>query len=266
MKMYILFVLFLLGVLTFLYSLIYEPYALEVKKYTLKNPKLSGLKIVFASDFHMAPYSFEQKRLQRIIKQINSEKADIVILGGDFVKGHRKKSSMPIENIAAELRGIKSRYGIYAVLGNHDTYYGKAEIVKVLTKIGITVLQNQNIKVKMQNRDVYIVGVKDYASDMPDIQKALNGCAEPVILLSHSPDVFPDVNKVDLMLAGHTHGGQVVFPVVGALCVPSKYGQKYRYGLITEQDKTLIISKGLGTSFMPFRFNCKPEIVVINFE
>ncbi len=266
MKMYILFVLFLLGVLTFLYSLIYEPYALEVKRYTLKNPKLSGLKIVFASDFHMAPYSFEQKRLQRIIKQINSEKADIVILGGDFVKGHRKKSSMPIKDIAAELHRIKSHYEVYAVMGNHDTYYGKDEVADGLTNIGIKVLQNQNAKVQTQNGNVCIAGVKDYISDMPDIQKALNDCTEPMILVSHSPDIFPNVEKIDLMLAGHTHGGQIVFPLIGALIVPSDYGQRYRYGLIKERDKTLIVSKGLGTSLMPFRLNCKPEIVVIDFE
>lgn len=266
MKMYILFVLFLLGVLTFLYSLIYEPYALEVKKYTLKNPKLSGLKIVFASDFHMAPYSFERTRLQQIIERINAENADIVILGGDFVKGHHKKESMPIEDIAAVLRNIKSRYGIYAVMGNHDTYYGKTEIAKALNESGIKVLQNQNTKVQTQNGKVCIAGVKDYTMDTPDVQKALDDCAEPVILVSHSPDVFPHVKKADLMLAGHTHGGQIVFPLVGALLIPSDYGRKYRYGLIKEKGNTLIVSKGLGTSLMPLRFNCKPEIVVIVFK
>ena len=204
MKMYVLLGFFVLGLSLFLYSLIYEPYVLEIKKYTLKNPNLSGLKIVFASDFHVAPYPFENKRLQRVVERINAEDADMVILGGDFAKGHKKEASMPIENIAAELQNIKSRYGVFVVLGNHDTYYGKGNIAKALAAVGIQVLQNQNVKIQTQNGEVFIAGIKDYSSDRPDIKKALEGTYAPVILVSHSPDIFPSVEKADLIFAGHT--------------------------------------------------------------
>ena len=87
------------------------------------------------------------------------------------------------------------------------------------------------------------------------------------ILLSHTPDIFPKVpNTVMLTLAGHTHGGQIVFPGTEPLLVPSAYGKKYAYGLISENNKSMFISKGLGSSILPLRFNCKPEIVVIEFK
>lgn len=268
MKLSVLFIIaFIIGTGLFLYSLLYEPYTLETVRYTLKNDKLSGLKIVMATDLHIAPYSFEKKRLHRIIREVNALDADIVILGGDYVNGHKTSSAMPITDIAAELKNLKSRYGTFAILGNHDVMYGKQAVIKAFTDAGIPLLQNSNTFVDTPNGRLYIAGVNDYSEDVPDVKKALEGTTAPTILLSHSPDVFPQIKQpVDLMLSGHTHGGQIVFPFVGALLVPSDYGQRYRYGLIKENGNTLIVSKGLGTSMLPIRFNCKPEIVVIEFE
>lgn len=268
MKLSVLFIIAcIIGTILFLYSLLYEPYTLETTHYTLKNDKLSGLKIVLATDWHIAPYSFEEKRLQRVIDEINQQDADMVILGGDYVNGHKTSSAMSITDIAAELKNLKSRYGTFAILGNHDVMYGKQAVIKAFTDAGIPLLQNSNTFVDTPNGRIYIAGVLDYAEDKPDIAKSLQGATEPTILISHSPDVFPQLKQpVELMLSGHTHGGQVVFPLVGALLVPSDYGQKYRYGLINENGNTLIVSKGLGTSLLPIRFNCKPEIVVIEFE
>ncbi|MBO6280901.1 MAG: metallophosphoesterase [Alphaproteobacteria bacterium] len=268
MKLSVLFVIaFIIGTGLFLYSLIYEPYTLEITHYNLKNAKLSGLKIVLATDFHIAPYSFEKKRLHRIIDEINNQNADIVILGGDYVNGHTTSSAMPIADIVAELTKIKSRYGMFAILGNHDVMYGKQAVIRAFADADIPLLQNSNTYIDTPNGRIYLAGVNDYSEDVPDVEKALAGTTAPTILLSHSPDVFPKVKQpIDLMLSGHTHGGQIVFPLVGALLVPSDYGQRYRYGLIKENSNTLIVSKGLGTSLLPLRFNCKPEIVVIEFE
>ncbi len=268
MKLSVLFIIAcIIGTILFLYSLLYEPYTLETVRYTLKNDKLSGLKIVLATDWHIAPYPFEEKRLQRVIDEINQQDADMVILGGDYVNGHKASSAMPITDIVAAFKKIKSRYGTFAVVGNHDVLYGKSAVIKAFADAGIPLLQNSNTFVDTLNGRIYIAGVLDYAEDKPDIAKSLQGATEPTILISHSPDVFPQLKQpVELMLSGHTHGGQVVFPLVGALLVPSDYGQKYRYGLINENGNTLIVSKGLGTSLLPIRFNCKPEIVVIEFE
>lgn len=268
MKLSVLFIIAcIIGTILFLYSLLYEPYTLETVRYTLKNTNLRGLKIVMATDWHMAPYSFEKKRLHRIIDEINNQNADMVILGGDYVNGHKASSAMPITDIVAAFKKIKSRYGTFAVFGNHDVLYGKSAVIKAFADADIPLLQNSNMSVDTPNGRIYLAGVLDYSEDKPDIAKSLQGTTEPTILISHSPDVFPKVKQpIDLMLSGHTHGGQVVFPLIGALLVPSDYGQKYRYGLINENGNTLIVSKGLGTSLLPIRFNCKPEIVVIEFE
>ena len=262
---YIFLAIVITGISLFLYSL-YEPYTLTVQHYDIQNDNLTGLKIVFATDFHIAPYSFEKRRLRHIINEINKQNPDIVILGGDYVNGHKQSSSLPAAEILNYLRKIKSRYGMFAVLGNHEAYYGKNEVIEAFEKAEITLLENQNLTLSMDHRKITLAGVKDYSTDLPDIEQALKNAQAPTILISHSPDIFPLVPQVDLVLAGHTHGGQIVFPFIGALLIPSDYGKKYRYGKIIENGNTIIISKGLGTSLLPLRFNCKPEIVVIEFK
>ena len=248
------------------YSLLIEPYSLTTTKYRINIPSLSGLKIIFASDFHIGPYFFEQWRLQKIITAINRENADIVILGGDYVKGHCKESSMSIDNIAASLSKIKSQSGIFAVLGNHDSYYDKDEVKGSLLAHGINVLDNENKRISIGDKFLYIAGVSDYYTDKPDIHAALKNTRKPTILVTHSPDVLPQTPKVDLVLAGHTHGGQIVIPFIGAPLVPSDYGNRYRYGLIRENGNSLIVTQGLGTSLLPIRFNCRPEIIIIEIQ
>lgn len=260
------FLFLFLGIFCLFDAIVIEPYSLTVTRYTISNPHFQNLKIVFATDFHIGANHFEESRLKKIIKAINDENADLVFLGGDYVKGHQKNSSMPIEKIVTYLSEIKSKYGIYAVLGNHDNYYGKNKVLSAFSQSNITVLDNQNIIIPVHNSKISIAGVSDLSTDIPNIDKALNHTKLPTVLLSHSPDLFYDIHNVDLMLAGHTHGGQIVFPFIGALLVPSNYGQKYRYGFIREPRKNMIVSKGLGTSLLPLRLNCRPEIVVIQFS
>ncbi len=243
---------------------LYEPHTLEVTRYTLSAPELSGVKIVFAADFHVAPN--DDKRIDNIISAINREQPDIVILGGDYVKGHKQSSSMPIDNITAKLSDIKSPAGIYAVLGNHDIWYGKNAVAAAFKKHNITILDNQNILLTVKKQHITLVGISDMATDKPDFIKAFQNAAAPAILISHSPDIFPQSPKTVLTLAAHTHGGQIRLPFIGAPVVNSAYGNRYMNGLIRENGKTMIVSKGLGTSILPVRFNCRPEIAVITFN
>ena len=128
-------------------------------------------------------------------------------------------------------------------------------------------MANSNVEVNAGGKEIYIAGVEDKATRTPEIYKALDGAKNPVILLTHSPDIFPKVPKeVNLTLSGHVHGGQVRLPLLGAIIVPSKYGDKYSYGLIKEDNKKMIVTSGIGTSILNVRFNCIPEIVVIEFE
>ncbi len=261
---YLLGVMFAVGVLLLLYSLLIEPRLIEVKHYKISEPRLTGIKIVFATDLHTAPY--DEKRLDKIVDTINKQQPDIIILGGDYVKGHKKSSSLSIEKIADALGNLYASYGVYAVLGNHDIWYGKQDINVAMLKQNIRLLDDENIKLLIKGREFSLAGVADPVTQNPDLVKTFAGAVSPTVLVSHSPDVFPNVDGAELVLAGHTHGGQINLPFIGAPIVPSAYGQRYKSGLIAENGKTMIVSKGLGTSILPIRFNCKPEIVVIEFE
>lgn len=254
-------IIFLIFIFTILiWGVFIEPNILTIKHLLVQNKELKGLKIVFASDFHIKPY--EKNRLKRIIKLINEQNADLVLLGGDYVSGHKRHTSMPIEKIAKEFSKINSEFGVVAVVGNHDGWYGKEEVIKNLEKNNIKVLFNS-----CECFDKFcIAGVDDAQTGNADIEKALkNTQNKPTILLSHTPDIMTFVPySVSLTLAGHLHGGQV--RLNKALIVPSAYGEKYANGFLEENGKKIYTTKGLGTSILPVRFNCPPEIVVINFE
>lgn len=248
-----------------IYGFFIEPNMLTVTKYSVKDVQLKGVKIVMAGDFHIKPH--QQKRLKKIVNLINEQNADLVLSVGDYVSGHNLKMTMPIENIASELKKVKSKYGFYTVLGNHDSCLSEKTISESLVKNGIKVLNNSNSKVNINGKEIYIAGVEDLTTGTPYIYKAIKDAKPPIVLLSHSPDVFSEVPKgINLTLTGHVHGGQVRLPFVGALIVPSVYGNKYSQGLIVEKDRKMIVTKGIGTSIIPVRFNCIPEIVVIEFE
>lgn len=259
--------LFALGLIIssslFAYSL-YEPLTLETTHYIIKNSELAGIKIVFAADFHAAPS--HAARLKQIITAINKEHPDIIILGGDYVNGHKKSSSMPITEIAENLTKLQAPAGIYAVLGNHDNWYGKETVIKALRQHNVTVLDNENRRLTIKDHHLTLIGTSDLSTDKPNFIKAFHNAAAPAVLIMHSPDSFPESPKTALTLAAHTHGGQVRLPFIGAPIVPSHHKQRYNYGLISENDKTMIVTKGLGTSILPIRFNCRPEIIVITFQ
>lgn len=254
-----------LAIFLFIYGFFIEPNMLTVKHYKINDNTLKGIKIVFASDFHIKPN--QTKRLSKVVEMINEQNPDIVLSVGDFVNGHEEKMTMPIDDIAKQLKNIRSKYGFYTVLGNHDWWIDGEGITKTLTENGIKVLVNSNTKVNINGKDIYIAGVEDTTTRTPDIYSAIDNTKNPVILLTHSPDVFPRVpTEVNLTLSGHVHGGQVRLPLLGALIVPSDYGNKYSSDLIEEKGKKMIVTKGIGNSILNVRFNCIPEIVVIEFE
>ena len=255
------FAIFSIILILFIWSVFVEPNVLRIRKYQIANRDLRGLRVVFAADFHYKPY--EKWRLERDVKAINSQNADIVLLGGDYVNGHKKGFTLPIEEISAEFSKIKSKYGVYAVLGNHDGWHDKDGITKSLEANGIKVLENSAVRIEAP-KPFYIAGVEDMQTGNADIQEALAGTDRSVILLSHTPDIIESVPYgVKLVLAGHLHGGQVRLPLHGPLVVPSKFGTKYASGFFDENGKKLIVTKGLGTSILPLRFHCMPEIIVI---
>lgn len=255
------FTIFSIILILFIWSVFIEPNVFRITRYKITDADLEGLRVVFAADFHYKPY--EKWRLERDVRTINAQNPDIVLLGGDYVNGHKKGFTLPIDEISAEFSKIKSKYGVYAVLGNHDGWHDEDGITKSLEANGIKILKNSSELVKAA-KPFYIAGVEDMQTGNPDTQKALAGTSGSVILLSHTPDIIESVPAgVKLVLAGHLHGGQVVIPRHGPLVAPSKFGTKYASGFFDENGKKLIVTKGLGTSILPLRFHCIPEIVLI---
>ena len=242
-----------------------EPNLITVKRIKLKDKDLQGLRIIFASDFHIKYY--EKKRLEKIVNMINAENPDLILSTGDFFSGYKNKSTLPLEKITEKFKNLNSTYGFYTSLGNHDYYRGNDNVKAELESVGIKVLSNDNTKVQINDKTLYIAGVEDLKTGHPDVEKALENTEGTIILLTHAPDVFKNVpQNVNLTLAGHLHGGQVRFPFVGAVYCPSEFGTKYAMGIFEENNKKMVVTSGIGTSKLPIRFLCMPEIVVIEFD
>ncbi len=255
-------ILFTLLLIFIIYCILIEPNLITVKRLNLKSDIFPKMRIVFVTDFHLS--KFARLRLKRIVNKVNKLEPDLVISGGDYALSHDIKKTLNPDIIAEELSKIESRYGFYTVFGNHDYYKDGDEFKRIFKKHNINILENSNVKIVNGEKLFYLAGIPDMLTARYDLDKALYKTLRPVILVSHTPDITPLAqDKVDLILSGHLHGGQVRVPFFGALYLPSKYGKKYETGLI---DNVVYVSRGLGTSLFKIRFNCSPEITVIDYN
>jgi len=225
-----------------------------------------SLKVVFVSDIHHGPF-FSRDRLARICEQINQMKPDLILLGGDYV--HR--SPRYIEPSIQELVKLRAKYGVFAVLGNHDYWEGYEESKRAFSKTDITLLTNASRWIYAGSQRIKILGVDDLFEGSPEIASSLWDVKEEdfLILVSHNPDYaekIKDEKRIDLMLSDHTHGGQVSFFGLYAPILPSAYGQKYRSGLVELDHFKVLVSNGLGTITPPIRFFARPQINVITLK
>ncbi len=249
-----------------------EPRWLDTEKLSLSFTRwpeaLNGLRVVQFSDLHFG-YHFGVEALRRLVDRINGLEPDLVCFTGDLVD-----YGVGPEGPAAShlLRGLKSRLGVYAVLGNHDYYGGLTEdVVKVLAEGGVTLLRNQSARLELNGAAFRVAGVEDQWEGKPDLDKALNGVKpeEFVLLLSHCPD-YADLavqHNVDLQLSGHSHGGQVRLPFVGSVVTPA-YSKKYIQGHYSlEAGKLQVyVNRGIGVSVYPIRFLCRPELTLFTMR
>ena len=232
-----------------------------------------GYRIIQLSDFHLEEFT-EPFFLERIVEHVNRLEADMVLLTGDFItRGSlnflfEHHAAMRCAEILATIRCPQK----FAVLGNHDVAVSAPMVTAALQSQGLPVLHNRFDTLTLRGDSLHIAGTADPGTDRPDLNTAVPlNPRGPVILMSHAPDYadfvvsHPRGASVDLMLSGHSHGGQVRLPVLGPLVLPP-LGRKYVEGLFRFNNMQLYVNRGIGTVGIPIRLNCPPEITLITLD
>ena len=236
-----------------------------VRRATIAMPDWPALaqpiRLVLISDLHVQGPDMPPERLGRIVAQINALKPDLVLIAGDLISEKRLgQRPYTMARALEPLGGLRPALGSLAVLGNHDHWYDAPGAVAALRRAGVTVLANEAVRIG----PVAVGGLDDDFTghaDLPRTLARLQPLRGAKLLLSHSPDPFPDVPaSVSLMLAGHTHCGQIAPPPIGPIKTMSRYGRRYACGVIRERSKVLVVGAGLGTSGIPLRFGAEPEM------
>ncbi len=224
--------------------------------------EFDGTKVVFISDVHLGPWR-SGKWLSKIVSKINGLEPDLVLLGGDYVEQGTKY----MDSVFDELSKLKSPLGIYGVMGNHDYLRGPQLAPIFMKQAGIEFLDNAGYWIYKHDARIRICGIGDLYFGEQLHEEALGEAVseEAVIMVSHQPDyveMLPD-DRVDLMLSGHTHGGQITLFGLWAPIVPSKFGDKYISGFYETPMAKLLVSNGLGTFKFPLRYFARPQVNVV---
>ena len=269
-------ILSLLGMLAIVYGSFVEPRLLVVTERTVRFPSIHPLKIAVISDLHVGPYK-DSAFVRRVVQKTNMLFPDLVLLAGDFLfDGESEMTELePLKDLRASL-------GVFAVAGNHDggryltlarrPYAGTdrtTELAVYLRTLGIRVLENEREVVQLPDQEIAVAGIDDIWSPGSSLDDALRNLPDgmPTILLAHNPDVVLDTlsQKAHLIVAGHTHGGQIRLPLLGPVPpLPTKLGEKYDQGLFAIDDTTtLAITRGAGETLARARLFAWPEILLL---
>ena len=260
-----------------LYSGAYARHEISIETHTLALARLPdafrGYRIAQISDIHFDEYT-EPWFVRRVVSEVNRLAPDLVLLTGDYISNTpmgQNFAAGAMLRCAGELRSLACPLR-YAVMGNHDSILGPPLIRAGLASASIPMLFNQHVAIERNGQRLWLAGVADALSNVPNLQKAIPANPDgPVILLCHAPDYADNVLEhgyggvVDVMLSGHSHGGQVRLPIVGA--VHRVYGaEKYVQGLFRLGGMQLYVNRGIGTVGVPFRLNCPPEITLFTMQ
>ena len=221
-----------------------------------------GTRVAFLTDIHHGPYT-DLGYVSSVVRTTNLLAPDLVILGGDYSLRDAKYIG-PCLEVLAELR---APMGVFGVLGNHDYWHGEAETRSGLLSAKVTELTNRGVWFERGGDRFRLAGIDDLWAGDPDVSAAVGeaGRKDACVLVSHNPDVAETLflPAVGLVLSGHTHGGQILFPGVGAPWTPSRYGQKYLRGMVDAPATKVFVSRGLGVAAVPGRIGSRPEINVL---
>lgn len=227
-------------------------------------PATPPIRVALLSDIHIGNRGMEPRRLRQIVSHVNAAHPDLVLLAGDFVIGEGPEGGKErAAGLTAPLSGLHAPLGVFAVLGNHDHWVAPTAVRAALTRAGIVVLDNAAVR-----RGAFaVVGIGDRFSRHDDIARAA-AAADKVggvpIVVSHSPDLVHDLPaRFRVLLAGHTHCGQVVLPLIGPPVRFSRgrrlYDPRYRCGHIVDPQRVTFVTAGVGSGTLPLRFNAPPD-------
>jgi uncharacterized protein len=260
----------ILGCLVF-WGFFIEPNRLVVRQQTItisKWPKqLNGLRIAVLSDIHAGGPFIDENKLRLIVERTNELQPELIIILGDYMSGEGHTSHRVEPDVFGPLlKDFHAPLGVYSVLGNHDWWYNGAKVRRGLEENGIKVLDNEVARIERDGSTFWLAGLADLWTRPQRIEQTIGEipAGETIIALTHNPDIFPRMPpRVPLLLAGHTHGGQVQFPFIGSVIEPSNFGQRYVEGHVYENGHHLFVTTGIGTSIVPVRFGVAPEIVLL---
>jgi uncharacterized protein len=260
-----------------IYAATHARHELEIVRRTILIRNLPdsfrGFRIAQISDIHLVKWT-EPWFLQRVVDATNVLAPDLVVLTGDFISRTMSSTgsitrAMPV--CAEVLSGLHCQQR-FAILGNHDVAVDPAAVVRDLAHRAIPTLVNRYTAIERGSDRIWLCGVDDPGASLPDLTATIPvDPRAPVILLAHEPDYADDVRRhprfplIDLMLSGHSHGGQVRLPLIGPLILPPM-GQKYVHGLFRFSQMQLYVNRGIGTVSLPVRFDCPPEITEITLQ
>ena len=245
-----------------------EIYDIEVTHHEVEIADLpasfDGYRVAFLTDTHVA--SFVRRAFYReVIAQTMRFQPDLILLGGDFVHWERHIPLMA----DVLLSDLHAPDGLYAVLGNHDYWANGDGVIAAMTAKGVRFLSNRSVEIRRGGDVLPVFGIDEIYRGTPDVDEAMRGIGpgRPCIGVSHHPDIIDRLGgrRVDLLVCGHTHGGQIRFPFFGSVVVPSKHEARYASGFHREGDVLMYVSRGIG-AIPPVRILCKPEVATFTLR
>ena len=244
-----------------------EPYLLTIEHHAIELPRLprtfNGFRIVHLSDIHHSPFT-RSEQIERAVETANRLKPDIIALTGDYIS-HDRQYAAPCAEMLGRLR---ARFGVFAVLGNHDHWTDAALITDLFRAEGITVLVNQGMRFELGEEAFWLAGVDDTMVGLEDLSLALAGARETEmkLLLAHNPIILRRAARagVDLVLSGHTHGGQV--KLRSEQSASGRPKRRLLRGLGRKGNTQIYVTRGLGTVVLPIRYGCPPEVSLLELR